>query len=387
MSGSWFDIIFQAADDFFEALNGNPLGNDQPGNMSVAAPAPAMAAPVAPAPAIPAPAIPAPAVPAPVVPAPAMAVPAAPAPAAPAVDRPAALRAACVQLEGVLERSLNSIEAMIPDNIRDAYGDRCRVGEHPLLAEEQRLYAAAGAAGADLDIVAEDINTLRDHARTLSTSVDNAESHLVKISAMFRQFQVELVGAGHHETLFKLLGQAWSDGGSAVRNFFADLNNFSRTIQSAAIIENKEMQTLRETSPGKAAEMLAKMLNAGMVRVNFEGPKFFKSDQDTIRDRFGGSWSLAPNSISGKLQWINAWELHIHGSATRTPEGDIDGFEVIVAHIKPSKRAMELGVSIKVENQAVLRDLELHGNRSFTAWASRGENAKILGTGPGPSRK
>ncbi|WP_426362251.1 DUF4157 domain-containing protein [Streptomyces sp. E-08] len=294
---------------------------------------------------------------------PGTAIQSAPAPLTPGTDAPVQRltedeKADCVRLEAELEGVL----AQIPQTItRHAQGD------HPGITAVQQVIEGTQP---EMGTPAERITAVRNQVTYLRGAVTEARPHLDQIARVYTTFGDARLAA-HDKELRKLAKQAWASSTDTARKFFLALDGFRRAIQSTVVSTSAEMQQLRAESGGRSAEEVGRLFEASMVRIKSSGSAvYYASDYDSATDAFGGAWGLEPTAETGKLQWINAWELHIHGKAERGADGEIVGFTTLRAHIKPSKNQHALGVSIQVSDQQALRQFEAAAGDRFVRWAA-----------------
>ncbi|MFI1660205.1 DUF4157 domain-containing protein [Streptomyces sp. NPDC020472] len=267
-------------------------------------------------------------------------------------------KAECVRLEAELEAVL----ARIPQTIT-----RHAPGDHPGITAVQQVIEGAQPG---LGTPAERIASIRAQVAYLRDAVTDAKPHLDQIARVYTTFGDERL-AVHDKTLRKLARQAWADSTDTARKFFLALENFRRAVQATVVNTSAEMQKLRALSGGQSAEEVGRLFTASLVRIKSSGAaSYYASDYDSATDDFGGAWGLEPTADTGKLQWINTWELHIHGHATRGANGEVDGFTTKRAHIKPSKQQHALGVSIQVTDPQALKAFEAEAGDRFVRWAA-----------------
>jgi hypothetical protein len=268
-----------------------------------------------------------------------------------------------------LEGRIDAATGGLPDVIQQAYGE-----DHPLIepirAELVRIRAAYGTDD-NADITAK-LNGYQAGVVALET---NIAAHLPRLQAVARVWTTFSGELGDlTEDLEALAADVYKAKATAEQ-----INTFDRKLQRKVALDSKAMTALRKSNVLGAANRVRDYASLGYVTINSLN-SFYCSSYDTAQDDFGAAASLENNTTSGAMQWLREWEFHIHGSAVRaggqgTP---VTGFTIKTGHIKPSKLLKTTGVSITVDDQALLGGVVANSQGTVVRWANSKRGAPVL---------
>ena len=165
------------------------------------------------------------------------------------------------------------------------------------------------------------------------------------------------------------------------RGNYTALTNFLLKLERLVLPDNEAMKKLRATNAQQAAEVVTRLIDGGLVtsKTLMKGSPY-KSPYDRGKDNFGAAWSLAMTGASGKGQWLQGWEYHVHAAAVRAagPDTPVTGFMVTVGHIKPSADPRALGISINVANPAFTAHIQNAYQAQIVRWANSEKGKALL---------
>jgi hypothetical protein len=269
------------------------------------------------------------------------------------------------QLAETLGQRLDQAYNRVPAPVRTAYGNRTMPAQTALNQPTQDARAHTGAT--NFTTLAQTLNGCVGPIAAFENSITQSQGPFNKITALWGQFAGTLNG---------------TDTGMAAvaRRFFetpsfrvTEWNPVISSAERAVIPSNRDMQDMQQQNAGTAAATVGQLLAAGLVAINTGGGTYYESSYDRELDHFGGSWGLTPTASSGSMQWIRAWEFHIHGAATRAGglpgQGAATGFDVLAGHIKPTDVALTTGNSVTVTDQTTLNAFKAGAAQAFTRWA------------------
>jgi len=155
-------------------------------------------------------------------------------------------------------------------------------------------------------------------------------------------------------------------------------NTFCALAERTVTPGDDEMQRLRATNADDAEQMAERLVDAGLIGIGTH-QAFYESPYDKALDHFGASWAVKSLGRSGKLQWLDNWEFHIHGKALRNPVGGaITTFQIIVGHMKPTSMQRAVGASIGITDAATLAGVVADTQGKFMRWATSNDGEQIL---------
>ena len=280
-----------------------------------------------------------------------------------------------VQQKGfAVEGELNTAMALVPAAVVAAWGK-----DHPVKAAlDATLHLAMfHNAGTNFPAVDGQFDSHRLAIAAFAAEIGKVAAEFARLDRLWTRFGPELTA--DDPGLAPLAKRFFT--GAAVRP--VDWTALCNKAEKAVVPDNKQMQALRKqpggpggVNPGEA--MLGRMVLAQMVKIVCAGETFYASSYDREVDHFGGSWPLAPAGGTGKIQWLAEWEFHIHGAATRNGNGDVDGFNILVGHIKPCAQERATGASVRITDGTLLGAVMAGSQDKFARWATSKEGAATL---------
>ena len=264
-----------------------------------------------------------------------------------------------------LEARITAAEARLPGIITTV--------EHPLL---EPVRAAFALVRADFGV---------DDSAAITQSLDEAEVSIVAFETCVNTHYdaIQAVGTAYDAFAGDDLSSLDQDLASLSADILGSsvttttIDNFKRSLDRQVIFSNKQMQALRSQNAQLAIERLEQYIDGGYVAINPLN-SFYESEFDYGKDKFGAAASVYSTADSGKMQWLREWEFHIHGEVVRDDNDDITGFTISRGHIKPSKNAKALGVSIIINNQAMLNQVIADSQAKVTRWGGSKKGKQIL---------
>lgn len=276
---------------------------------------------------------------------------------------PTARRA--IALENRLKRIVESLPAVTHAQ-----------GQPPTL---DRIYALVETVQKHTDT--EDFAGLQTQLNAIEGSIDAFEKSIASLAgslaragAVFSSFGEAAIPSECKQQYGELLRKLFRNQGR-----IQEWNNVCSKLEQAVIPSHEEMQKQQKTSAGDAAITVRKMLEAGFLTVG-DVRSFYVSPDDLSPDGFGAAWSLEPTAGTGRIQWVNEWEFHIHGKAVREggPDTAVISFTINKGHIKPSGKARELGASIDVKHVPTLTAATAAAQVKFVRWANSKNGQEAL---------
>ena len=134
-----------------------------------------------------------------------------------------------------------------------------------------------------------------------------------------------------------------------------------------------KMMELNKDAGAVATAVLGALTSGGKVSTSPIAAVYRSEPFDDPADRFSISWRLQLTNPTPQerqtLTWMTSWEMHAHCQLLRVPGPGPSGFTMTpgAAHVKPTVRQRELGVSITVP-QAFMTALENASQADFVGW-------------------
>ncbi|OVE80901.1 hypothetical protein BVY04_04725 [bacterium M21] len=246
--------------------------------------------------------------------------------------------------------------------------------DHPWVdtARAQLVLVRAALGVDDREAINGRLETIETSLAGLTLRVDGISDRLHKLALVLPQFGAEL-GVAFDDDLNALRGSIY-DGTFNISEF----NRVEQSIYRRVEVSNKDMKGLQSTDGGAAMALVRRYVDAGLVHVE-QLNEFYCSPYDGPQDRFGAKARLSAGG-SGKMQWIRAWEFHIHGEVTRaggvgTP---VNTFRIVRGHIKPTANKMDTGMSIQLVDPGSLAAIVNHSQDLIVRWANSSRATSVL---------
>ncbi len=268
--------------------------------------------------------------------------------------------------------ALNNTVGLVPQQVRTASG---YADEHPI---SDRLRAATNAANVhttatNFPAVTAELQACAAEIATFTRLVQSLADQFDRIRRLYAQFPAELASDDFAKPSLRLLTKQLYDHRCAPNQW----SNLCAKAEGRVTPGNADMQKLRATNADDAMQMVQRLVDAGLIGIGTH-EAFYESPFDLALDHFGASWGLTSLGASGKLQWLDNWEFHIHGEAVRNPAQAITTFNIIRGHIKPTSQQRAVGASIQVTDAATLATVINSTQAKFLRWARGKEGEQIL---------
>jgi hypothetical protein len=282
----------------------------------------------------------------------------------------APLDARCLALEGRIEAAV----ARLPAIIRTTFGK-----DHPLL-EPVRAELVRVRANFGNDDRADITGKLDGYENRIATLEANINANLPQIQQVTRLWTIQ----GAAATFGPELAEFKPEIAALAREIYRgkvisqELDAFNRKLERVTASDSKAMTRLRKNNVLGAIDRVAKYVALGYVAIDPLN-SFYASTYDAAEDAFGAAAGLSSTTSSGGMQWLHAWEFHIHASVDRaggrgTP---VTGLRIHTGHIKPTDVARDTGTSITVP-QAMHAGVIATSTAGVVRWANSSKAAPVL---------